>query len=141
MIIEVLQLFLEFADGKYPSSLNTMTVANAIVPALKKKFPQKPGKEVIERLMKVDMVGRMYTILEKDGKDPAYYGDKVTADHPDAVLFRWKIDNDTYRVIFGDLSHREVTPEALADMYDTAIENLVAFYAGKPQNVARRRDP
>jgi phosphoglycerate dehydrogenase-like enzyme len=28
------------------------------------------------------------------------------------------------------------TPEALADMYDTAIDNIVAFYAGKPQNVA-----
>jgi len=27
------------------------------------------------------------------------------------------------------------TPEALAEMYDTAIDNLVAFYAGKPQNV------
>jgi len=28
------------------------------------------------------------------------------------------------------------TPEALADMYDMAIDNLVAFYEGKPQNVA-----
>jgi phosphoglycerate dehydrogenase-like enzyme len=28
------------------------------------------------------------------------------------------------------------TPEALVDMYDTAIDNIVAFYAGKPQNVA-----
>jgi len=28
------------------------------------------------------------------------------------------------------------TPEALAGMYDTAIDNLVAFYAGIPQNVA-----
>ena len=28
------------------------------------------------------------------------------------------------------------TPEAIAAMYDTAIDNLVAFYAGKPQNVA-----
>jgi D-3-phosphoglycerate dehydrogenase len=28
------------------------------------------------------------------------------------------------------------TPEALAEMYDTAIENLVSFYAGKPRNVA-----
>lgn len=27
------------------------------------------------------------------------------------------------------------TPEALAEMYDTAIDNLVAFYAGKPRNV------
>jgi D-3-phosphoglycerate dehydrogenase len=28
------------------------------------------------------------------------------------------------------------TPEALAEMYDTAIDNLVAFYAGNPQNLA-----
>lgn len=28
------------------------------------------------------------------------------------------------------------TPEALTEMYDTAIDNLVAFYAGKPHNVA-----
>lgn len=28
------------------------------------------------------------------------------------------------------------TPEALAAMFDTAIDNLVAFYSGKPQNVA-----
>jgi len=107
VIIEVLRLFVEFVDGKYPANLKTMTVANAIVPALKKKFPEKPGKEVIERLIKVDMVSRMYSILEKDGKDPAYYGDKVSAESPGAVLFRWKIDDDTYRVVFGDLSTRD----------------------------------
>jgi phosphoglycerate dehydrogenase-like enzyme len=28
------------------------------------------------------------------------------------------------------------TPEAVAAMYDTAIDNLVVLYAGKPQNVA-----
>jgi D-3-phosphoglycerate dehydrogenase len=28
------------------------------------------------------------------------------------------------------------TPEAVAAMYDTAIDNLVAFYAGSPQNIA-----
>ncbi len=28
------------------------------------------------------------------------------------------------------------TPEALAAMYDTAVENLVAFYSDRPQNVA-----
>lgn len=31
------------------------------------------------------------------------------------------------------------TAEALAEMYDTAIDNLEAFYAGKPQNVAATR--
>lgn len=28
------------------------------------------------------------------------------------------------------------SPEALAEMYDTAIDNLVAYYSGNPQNVA-----
>lgn len=30
------------------------------------------------------------------------------------------------------------TPEALAAMYDTAIDNLVAFYSGNPENVAHK---
>lgn len=116
VIIEVLHLFLEFADGKYPSNLSTMTVANAIAPALKKKFTQKPGKEVLDRLMKIDMVSRMYSILEKDGKEPAYYGDRVSAESPEAVLFRWKTDENTYRVVFGDLSTKDVTPAELAKL-------------------------
>jgi hypothetical protein len=121
-IIDILHLFVEFADGKYPASLKTMTVAKAIAPALEKKFPPgspKLSKELIARLMKVDMVGMMYTALEKDGKDPAYYGDKVSAESPEAVLFRWKINDDTYRVVFGDLRTEDVSPEKLAE-----LENL-----------------
>jgi hypothetical protein len=121
-IIEVLRLFVEFVDGKYPASLKTMTVAKAIAPAIKKKFSPgspKPSKELIARLMKVDMVGMMYTALEKDGKNPAYYGDKVSVESPDAVLFRWKINDDTYRVVFGDLRTEDVSAEKLAE-----LENL-----------------
>jgi len=121
-IIEVLRLFVEYADGKYPASLKTMTVAKAIAPALRKKFPPgspEPSKELIARFMKVDRVGMMYTTLEKGGKDPAYYGDKVSAESPEAVLFRWKIDDDTYRVVFGDLSTEDVSAEKLAE-----LENL-----------------
>ena len=121
-IIEVLRLFVEYADGKYPASLKTMTVAKAIAQALKKKFPPgspEPSKELIARFMKVDRVGMMYTTLEKGGKDPAYYGDKVSAESPEAVLFRWKIDDDTYRVVFGDLSTEDVSAEKLAE-----LENL-----------------
>jgi hypothetical protein len=124
-IIEVLRLFVEFANGKYPASLKTMTVANAIAPALKTKFSAdsaKPSKELIARLMKVDMVGTMYTTLEKDGKDPAYYGDRVSAESPQAVLFRWKIDDDTYRVVFGDLSTEDVSADKLIQL--EALSNI-----------------
>jgi hypothetical protein len=118
-IIDVLMLFVELGDGTYPASLKTMTVAQAIVPLLKKKYPPgspEPEKEILARYMKVDRVGLMYTTLEKEGKDPAYYGDKVSAESPDAVLFRWKVDDDTYRVVFGNLTTRDVTPDELAEL-------------------------
>ena len=118
-IIDVLRLFVEYADGKYPASLKTATVAKAMAPALKKKFPRgsaEPSKELVARLMKIDRVGRMYTTLEKDGKDPAYYGDRVSAESPNAVLFRWKTDDNTYRVVFGDLRTEDVSAEKLAEL-------------------------
>ncbi len=118
-IIEILRLFVEYADGKYPASLKTMTVAKAIAPALRKKFPPgspEPSKELLTRFMKVDRVGLMYTTLEKGGKDPAYYGDKVSAESPDAVLFRWKINDDTYRVVFGNLRTEDVSAQKLAEL-------------------------
>ncbi|MBP7053841.1 MAG: hypothetical protein KBE65_22745 [Phycisphaerae bacterium] len=115
-IIDVLRLFVEFADGVYPSSLKTVTVVNALAPVLKQKLSAKPGKELIARLIKVDMVGMMYTTLERDGKDPAYYGDRVSAASPRAVLFRWKIGDNTYRVAFGDLSTEDVSADRLIQL-------------------------
>ena len=96
-----------------------MTVAKAIAPALRKKFPPgspEPSKELIARFTKIDRVGMMYTTLEKDGKDPAYYGDQVSAESANAVLFRGKIDEDAYRVVFGDLRTEDVSHEKLAEL-------------------------
>lgn len=125
-IIDVLRLFVEFGDGTYPASLKTMTVANAIAPLLKKRFAAdsaKPGKELIARLMKVDMVGMMYTALERDGKDPAYYGDRVSAESPQAVLFRWKIDDHTYRIVFGNLRVEDVSADTLIQLEASSKRN------------------
>ncbi|MEN6425328.1 MAG: hypothetical protein ABFE13_08190 [Phycisphaerales bacterium] len=124
-IIDVLRLFVEFADGVYPASLKTMTVANAIAPAIKRRFSAdsaRPGKELVTRLMKVDMVGMMYTSLERAGKDPAYYGDRVSAQSPQAVLFRWKTDDNTYRVVFGDLSTEDVSADRLIQLEASSSE-------------------
>ena len=64
----------------------------------------------------------MYTTLEKSGKDPACYGDKVSTESPEAVLFRWKIDNETYRVVFGNLSTKDVSAEKLDEL--EALSNI-----------------
>jgi hypothetical protein len=117
-IVEVLKFFAEYADGRYPSSLSTMTVAREIVGPLRQKLAQYQSgglpKEIIEKLTKLEQVGQVYATLENEGKDPAYYGDKVTAEFPHAVLLRWKIGNDRYRAVLGDLSVRDVASDELA---------------------------
>jgi len=63
-----------------------------------------------------------YGELVKEDKDPAYYGDTVTAEDANAVLIRWKISDDEYRVIFGDLTADEVTAESLAELEKVQLE-------------------
>ena len=49
-------------------------------------------------------------------KEAVYYGDSVTSENPEAVLLRWKVSDDEYRVIFGDLSVGNATAEELAEL-------------------------
>ncbi len=45
------------------------------------------------------MVGMFFGGLASEDKDPAYYGDTVTAADVDKVLLRWNLDDGQYRVI------------------------------------------
>jgi len=54
-----------------------------------------------------------YKKLAKEGKEPMYYGDTVTAEDGDLVLMRWKISDDEYRVIFGDLTVENASAAAV----------------------------
>ena len=40
--------------------------------------------------------------------------DRAFSDSPEAVLCRLRVNGETYRVVFGDLSQRDVTPAELA---------------------------
>jgi outer membrane lipoprotein-sorting protein len=63
-----------------------------------------------------------YRTLVEENKDPAYYGEMVGTDDTNKVLLRWKLDNGQYRVIFGDLSIKNVTPEELAELEKPLLE-------------------
>jgi len=120
-IAETLGFFAEFADGKYPSSLTGMTVVKEFADALRVKLAGQPSddgpsKEAMEKIVKLQTMGMTYASMVQDGNDPAYYGDTVTAEFPHAVLMRWKIAEDAYTVIFGDLSIGEATAEELAKL-------------------------
>jgi len=59
---------------------------------------------------------RFYVLLQWDNKDPAHYGNTVTPKDADKVLMRWKVSDNEYRVIFGDLHAETVTSEKLAEL-------------------------
>ena len=73
-------------------------------------------KKSMETVQPLQSPGWFYMMLVTDKKEPAYYGQSVTPDDADAVLMRWKISDDEYRVIFGDLSVGNVTAEELASL-------------------------
>ncbi|MHC4569966.1 MAG: hypothetical protein ACYTE3_29950 [Planctomycetota bacterium] len=120
-LVEILKFFSEMMDGRYPSSLTGMTAVNEFVPVVRMKFAieepdEERRKEIEGNMPKLVLIGMAYGSMVQDGNEPAYYGDKVTAEFPHAVLVRWKISDDVYRVVFGDLSIKDVTPEKLAEL-------------------------
>jgi hypothetical protein len=74
------------------------------------------NNKLVDFLMPIRGLGRFYRWLQFDKKDPAYYGKTVTPKDADKVLLRWKVSDNEYRVIFGDLHAETVSPEKLAEL-------------------------
>jgi len=68
---------------------------------------------MLELMAPIQSLGMFQMKLVQEKKDPAYYGDQVTPENTDAVLMRWKNDEGTYTVIFGDLSTVDMEYEDL----------------------------
>jgi hypothetical protein len=77
-------------------------------------WPPQPGDA--QKAVSLEMSIRFYAGLVIEDKDPAYYGSKVMTEFPHAVLMRWKIEDNKYRVIFADLTARDVTAGELAQL-------------------------
>ena len=119
-VIEGLGFFAEYVGGRYPSEMSAMTMGRELRAGLLATFggdppwPPKPGDE--KRVFGLEMSIRFCAGLIMEDKDFAYYGSKVTAEFPHAVLMRWKIEDDSYRIIFADLTMRDVSPRELTQL-------------------------
>jgi len=123
--IESLQKFLELTDGNYPSRPNGPTIRQESLPGINKKYqPIKPNKQLtkeqiqerFDEAFKLQGFIDFYMKLAQDGNTPKYYGKNVKAGDANSVLMTWKISQDQYRVIFGDLHAETVTPDKLAEL-------------------------
>ena len=61
---------------------------------------QRTSKEIVEAMAAVSL---FYQKLLVEQRAPEYFGATVSANDADAVLLRWKLDNQQTRVVYGDL--------------------------------------
>ncbi|MHC4756697.1 MAG: hypothetical protein ACYTBP_16330, partial [Planctomycetota bacterium] len=122
--IKGLRIFAELVGGQYPSNLDIMTASLEVGKAMQAKIADDPNwdpnmplsKEDVEKITSIQASCRFYAKLVEDDKDVVYYGEKVTPEDVDMILLRWKVSDDEYRVIFGDLTAENVTVEQLAEL-------------------------
>ena len=122
--------FAEVTGGAYPNRLNMPSFlidgGEAILRRLGDDAWTGSRREQAEALWRRVIRGKatclFYGELLRQGKDAAYFGDTVGAEDTGDVLMRWKISDDKYRVVFGDLSTQDVSTEHLAELEGASSE-------------------
>jgi len=107
-----LKLFAQMCGGKYPSNMSMLTIVKEGGQYVTDKHADSNQRD----MMDIGGAAMFYAMLVKEKKDPAYYGNKVTAADSNMVLMRWKISDNQYRVIYGDLHTEDVNFEKLAEL-------------------------
>jgi outer membrane lipoprotein-sorting protein len=103
-LIEGLRFFAEQSGGNYPSNLAPMTVDAEFRQIHKDKGNDQPfAAEEMEKLSYLTAAGQYYQGLVEKDCALEYHGDAVTASDADRELLRWKISDDEFRVVYGDL--------------------------------------
>ena len=126
--IQGLKILIELL-GKYPENITDVDdtvvrlaeesetpAAMRLKEEIKGLTDEEIGNKLVDFLMPIRGLALFYMRLQSDGKDPAYYGKTVTPKDGDKVLVRWKVSDNEYRVIFGDLRAKTVTAEQLTEL-------------------------
>ncbi len=64
-----------------------------------------------------------YAYLIQTGKDAVYYGDTADPRDSNAVLVQWKLSDNEYKVVFGDLREETVSAEELIRLQGLMLRN------------------
>jgi hypothetical protein len=119
-IVLGLKTYAKYCGGKYPRARMVYGDVTgeelgkaAGLSSLFKPAPEDVGRpEYAECLRAQRGLGWINTI-QRHNPDAAYNGKTVGPDDKDKVLFRWKLEDGRYQVIYGDLRAETVTAERL----------------------------
>jgi hypothetical protein len=135
--LEGLKFFAEIT-GRYPKRVDLMSLVQEFQTLKDSKDLTEAGKrldkemgqltmeerskKIMDMMQPVQSLGMFYMMLGKDRKEPVYYGQSVDPDDAEAVLMRWKVSEDKFRVIFGDLSALDVSADELAELEKSPLK-------------------
>lgn len=116
-IVTGLKTFAKYCDGKYPQVemvfgdvTRDKLFKNAGLPA--RGLPPATDKELLKthvECMKAILGFATINTLQRNSRDAVYHGKTVEPEDKDKVLFRWKLNDGRFRIIFGDLHVKDVT--------------------------------
>ena len=97
----------ELTGGRYTTTLESVTMLaelRTLVSESAREMVRGLDQQGIVQLgMEISAGGMFYMKLVREGHEPEYFGDSVTAADADQVLLRWTLDDGGARVIYGDL--------------------------------------
>jgi outer membrane lipoprotein-sorting protein len=122
-LIEMFRIWAEYMDGNLPSSLDMMAPMKFVNAQRKKmmKGGQEPSEqEMMEKIMEMQQTimnmsrGGMFVQQLPANSDWHYTGKDVKFGEADTPIFWYRPEgSETYRIIYGDLNIKDVTPENL----------------------------
>jgi hypothetical protein len=117
-LVEGLAYFAELSGGRYPAKLTVGDILSEVGTIYKRLTAdgaaavQIADDQIVNLKLGANYLGR----LGAEGKELVYYGETITPADAGKVLVRWKLDDERYRVIFGDLRIEDVSSDRLAEL-------------------------
>jgi outer membrane lipoprotein-sorting protein len=112
-LVAGLKTFAELTGGRYPASLEAKSTIKEVDALKTEALANVPEETKKQKIYNIFFATAYHDKLVREKKDVAYHGDIVRAADVDKVLVRWKTTGGKYRVIFGDLTARDVTADEL----------------------------
>lgn len=112
-LIGGLKVFAELTGGRYPAELDAKSTLKEVDVLKTEALADMTEDTKKQKIADIFFATTYHDKLVRERQDVAYYGDTVRAADSDRVLMRWKIDGGRYRILFGNLTTRDVSPEEL----------------------------
>jgi hypothetical protein len=79
-----------------------------------------------EKAYQADSLGSLTQVRDEliaQGREVVYYGNQANLKDPCAVIMHWKVSEDKYGVILGDLTPRTVSAKTLITLQDHMLQS------------------